>query len=114
MKASAVSRDPDIMGGAPVFAGTRDKRQSTHSYGPADGLDGNQERRVACSCCRRIDAFVTVDRNLAYQQNIANLRVAVTVLRAKSNRLADLSPLVPKLLATLGDTKAGRVSFVGD
>ena len=60
------------------------------------------------------DAFVTVDRNLAYQQNIANLRVAVIVLRAKSNRLADLSPLVPKLLATLGDTKAGRVSFVGD
>jgi hypothetical protein len=60
------------------------------------------------------DAFVTVDRNLAYQQNIANLRVAVTVLRAKSNRLADLSPLVPKLLAALGDTKAGRVSFVGD
>jgi hypothetical protein len=58
--------------------------------------------------------FVTIDRNLSYQQNIANVRVAVIVLRAKSNRLADLRPLVPKLLPTFGDTKAGRVSLVGD
>jgi hypothetical protein len=36
------------------------------------------------------DVFVTVDRNLAFQQNIDNLPVAVIVLRAKSNRLADL------------------------
>ncbi len=40
------------------------------------------------------DVFITVDRNLAFQQNVGVLPFAVIVLRAKSNRLADLKPLV--------------------
>ncbi|HEY6833882.1 MAG TPA: DUF5615 family PIN-like protein [Pseudolabrys sp.] len=62
----------------------------------------------------QFDVFVTVDRNLSFQQHIADLRIAVIVLRSKSNRLADLRPLVPDLLAALGDTKVGRVMLVGD
>jgi hypothetical protein len=47
------------------------------------------------------DVFVTVDRNLAFQQNRDSLPVPVVVLRAKSNRLADLKPLLPRLLTVL-------------
>ena len=36
------------------------------------------------------DVFVTVDRNLAFQQNVAAFSIAVIVLRARTNRLADL------------------------
>ena len=36
------------------------------------------------------DTFVTVDRNLSFQQNLPVFDIAVIVLRAKSNRLADL------------------------
>ena len=57
------------------------------------------------------DVFVTVDRNLSFQQNLANLPVAVVVLRAKSNRLANLMPLVPKLLEALTSIKPN--SLVG-
>jgi hypothetical protein len=60
------------------------------------------------------DVFVTVDRNLAFQQNVATLQVAVVVLRAKTNRLADLMPLVPDLMAAIDTTKAGTVRFVGE
>ena len=35
------------------------------------------------------DVFVTVDRNLTFQQNIANLKIAVIVLVARGNRLVD-------------------------
>lgn len=42
----------------------------------------------------QFDVFVTVDRNLAFQQSIVTLNIAVIVLRAKSNRLGDLKPLV--------------------
>lgn len=59
------------------------------------------------------DVFVTVDRNLAFQQNVANVRVAVVVLRAKSNRLADLRTLVPELLSSLGRAAPGQVLQVG-
>jgi hypothetical protein len=48
------------------------------------------------------DVFVTVDRNLSFQQNIAVSGIAVIVLRATSNRLAELLKLVPDLLQNRG------------
>ena len=39
---------------------------------------------------RHFDVFVTVDRNLAFQQNVSSFSIAVLVLMARSNRLADL------------------------
>ena len=36
------------------------------------------------------EVFVTVDRNLSFQQNLPAFAIAVIVLRATSNRLADL------------------------
>jgi len=44
---------------------------------------------------QQFDVFVTVDRNLAFQQNLEGLSIAVIVLRAHTNRLADLKPLIP-------------------
>ena len=38
---------------------------------------------------REFEAFVTVDRNLSFQQNLPAFAIAVIVLRAPSNRLAD-------------------------
>jgi hypothetical protein len=58
------------------------------------------------------DVFVTVDRNLSFQQNLPSLGIAVAILRARSNRLADLRPLVPKLMAALQTVRAGSVTFV--
>jgi hypothetical protein len=55
------------------------------------------------------DVFVTVDRNLSYQQNLAQLRIAVVVLRAKSNRFQDLLPLVPKILMVLNAIRRGEL-----
>jgi hypothetical protein len=60
------------------------------------------------------DVFVTVDRNLSFQQNLANLPVAVVVLRAKSNRLADLVPLMPGLLAAIDTVRPNTLSVVGE
>ena len=60
----------------------------------------------------QFDAIVTVDRNLAYQQNIGRRPIAIIVLRTRSNRLADLKPLVPALMAALQSTKPGEVKMV--
>ena len=49
----------------------------------------------------RFDVFVTADRNLPYQQNVRTLPIAIVVLQAKTNRLADLLRLVPNLLAVI-------------
>jgi predicted nuclease of predicted toxin-antitoxin system len=58
------------------------------------------------------DAFITVDGNLAFQQNLISFPIAVIVLRAKSNRLSDLKPLVPKLLPTIAKARAGVVTQI--
>ena len=58
------------------------------------------------------DVFVTVDRNLSFQQNVPRFSIAVVVLRARSNRLADLRPLVPRLLEVLPVARRGAVTWV--
>jgi hypothetical protein len=55
---------------------------------------------------------VTVDRNLAFQQDLTALPMPVLILRARTNRLADLKPLVPKLLAAIGSAEPGRATMV--
>jgi hypothetical protein len=59
------------------------------------------------------DVFVTVDRNLSFQQNIGSVPVGVIVLRAKTNRFSDLEPLIPDLLAAIESVRPGVVRFVG-
>lgn len=49
----------------------------------------------------RVDVLVTADQNLQYQQNLRNLPVAVIVLIAKTNRIQDVRPLIPRLLEEL-------------
>ncbi|MCC7308231.1 MAG: DUF5615 family PIN-like protein [Acidobacteria bacterium] len=55
------------------------------------------------------DVFVTVDRNLSFQQNLPNYDIAVIVLRAVSNRYQDLAPFGPKVLESLANIKSGSV-----
>ena len=59
------------------------------------------------------DVFLTMDKALAIQQNLAHVRLAVVVLRAPSNRLDDTSPLMPQVLALLSTLTAGKVIVVG-
>ena len=47
------------------------------------------------------DAFITVDRNLQFQQNLTGLPLPVLVLEARSIRLIDLLHLVPALIQAL-------------
>lgn len=60
----------------------------------------------------QFDVFVTVDRNLAFQQNTDAMTIAIVVLRAKSNRLSELKPLVAQLLATIDSAVRGTVTLV--
>lgn len=62
---------------------------------------------------QRFDAFLTVDRNLSFQQNVNEYDIAVLVLHARTNRLVDLQPLVPEVLRVLPHVKSGQVVSVG-
>ncbi|HTG32549.1 MAG TPA: DUF5615 family PIN-like protein [Thermoanaerobaculia bacterium] len=55
------------------------------------------------------EAFVTVDQNLPYQQNLRTLEMGVIVLVARTNKLQDLQPLVPSLRKVLERLQPGEL-----
>jgi predicted nuclease of predicted toxin-antitoxin system len=73
--------------------------------GLADLDDGPLLDAIASRC----DAFVTLDKGIPHQQRISHRPFAVVVLRAQSNRLTDLIPLVPKLRAQLKRSTPGSI-----
>jgi hypothetical protein len=55
------------------------------------------------------EAFLTVDQNIAYQQNLTVVGVGLVILVAPTNRLADLVPLLPSVQLALDSIKPGDV-----
>ncbi|HXO72012.1 MAG TPA: DUF5615 family PIN-like protein [Bradyrhizobium sp.] len=62
---------------------------------------------------QRFDVFITLDRNLSFQQNLDSFSIAVLVLNAKTSRLADLKPLIPNLLMAIESAQPGAARFIG-
>lgn len=55
------------------------------------------------------DVLVTMDNPMVSQQKLSKFDIAIVILRAPSNRLADTSPLMPKVLVRLSKLKPGKV-----
>jgi hypothetical protein len=76
------------------------------------GWSGVTNGKLLALAATGFDAFVTVDKNLPYQQNLKSLPIAVVVLHAASNELHFLLPLIPELerrLATLAPRTCLRI-----
>jgi hypothetical protein len=59
------------------------------------------------------DAFVTMDRGIEFQQNLATVSVGILLVRAPSNRVVHLLPLVPAILEALPTLKPGQLHRIG-
>lgn len=60
----------------------------------------------------KFDVFLTVDRKLQHQQNLSTFDIAVVVLVAAGNKLADLRPLMPEVVAVLPTAQRGAATVV--
>jgi predicted nuclease of predicted toxin-antitoxin system len=56
-----------------------------------------------------VEAFVTADAGVEYQHRVAALPFGVVALRASSNDVDDLRPLMPGVLAVLPSLRAGQL-----
>ena len=61
----------------------------------------------------RFDALLTVDQNLPFQQNLRASGIGVVVVVARTNRVKELQPLMPKILTALSTVKPGELLTVG-
>jgi uncharacterized protein (DUF433 family) len=172
-----IVKDPDILGGTPVFRGTRVPLQALLDYleagqtldeflddfptvskdaavavlelaqslssanwdeGPAGrvpptqvtartarpwlpdrpweaGLAGQKNGRLlSVAESAGYELFLTMDKGLQYQQNLIGRRIAILVIRAKSNRLMDVLPHVDACRSIMSWIQPGQVIRVGE
>ena len=76
---------------------------------PRIGWAGLKNGKLLARAGENFDVLITMDGSMASQQNLSKIKIAIVALRARSNRLADTSPLMPKVLAVLATLKPGKV-----
>jgi predicted nuclease of predicted toxin-antitoxin system len=60
------------------------------------------------------EVFLTVDKGIEYEQNPTGRNIAIVIVRAKSNRLADLLPHAPECVARISSIKRGEIARIGE
>jgi predicted nuclease of predicted toxin-antitoxin system len=63
------------------------------------GLKNGELLKAAAD--QNFDALISVDQNLAYQQNLRKLPIAVVIMRSKRTKYETLASLVPQVLDVL-------------
>lgn len=69
------------------------------------GWSGVKNGKLLALAANAFEAFVTVDKSMPFQQNLATLPIALVVLDAISNELHALKPLLPSLEEELAGLK---------
>ncbi len=59
------------------------------------------------------EVLLTVDQNLPFQQDLQSSGLGVVVVVALTNRVKELRPLIPQILASLESVKPGELIRVG-
>jgi len=77
------------------------------------GFSGKENGELLALAEGHFDVLVTIDKNIRYQQNMTGRNIAVLIIRATSNDLDDIRPLVPNALLALQSLKPGQVFEVG-
>jgi hypothetical protein len=76
---------------------------------PELGWSGKKNGELLRLASERFDVFITADRSIPEQQNVSGFDLRVIVVRARSNSLGHLLPLVPGLLRFLEVIRPGQV-----
>ena len=79
---------------------------------PLIGWAGLKNGTLLAEAEKRFDVLLTMDSNMVDQQNLARFRIAVVALQARSNRLADTRPLMPKVPGLLASLQHGTLTVV--
>jgi predicted nuclease of predicted toxin-antitoxin system len=80
---------------------------------PRRGWAGIKNGELLALAEDEFDVFITVDRKISTQQDLTKFEIPVLLLRARTNRLEDIRPLVPELLKAVDCAAAGTLTTVG-
>ena len=81
---------------------------------PEAGFAGSTNGELLKLAESNFEVFITLDKGIQHQQNLAGSEIAVLLIRAKSSRVADILPHIPACLLVLRSIKPGQVMQVGE
>ena len=92
-------------------------RRHFHDYGltltvPDAGLSGYKNGQLLRRITGDFDVFITIDKNIRYQQNLAAYDVAFALLRVRSNDIVDIEPVLPRLFAQWTELERGKLLVI--
>ena len=76
------------------------------------GWSGLKNGQLLANAAGRFDVLLTMDRNLQHQQPVDRFDLAIVVLRAPTNKIEDILPLIPRVLSVLPAATRGQVTQV--
>ena len=79
---------------------------------PGQGWSGKKNGELLRLAAPLFDVFVTMDRSIEYQQNLIGVQLGIVLLKAPSNQLDDLLPLMPSVHDVLTEIREGQLIHV--
>jgi hypothetical protein len=87
---------------------------ASHEVKTARQMGGRRPRMGTCSASRRrTSTYLSPSiETCPFNKTLSHSPIAVLVLQARTNRLADLRPLVPRLLSAIEARQPGTAKFI--
>lgn len=80
---------------------------------PDAGLAGKQNGELLSLAEDHFDVFITLDKGIEYQQNLASRKLSIIVIRAKSNRFIHVSPFASRCDEIIRSIQPAQLVMVG-
>ncbi len=79
----------------------------------AQGWKGLSNGELLREAADSFDVFVSMDGSLPFQQNIKAIHLGIVVVRAQSNAMIDVAPLMSEVNRAVRSVEPGEVVVVG-
>ncbi|HLR31211.1 MAG TPA: DUF5615 family PIN-like protein [Fodinibius sp.] len=96
-------------------------RSFTHLLGDEDiqaqtvgqrGWKGRPDGALLEIAQQEFDVFITTDQGIPHQQNLSKFTLGIILIKARSNRLADLKPLADQVKTVIQQISGGQLLTV--
>jgi predicted nuclease of predicted toxin-antitoxin system len=92
----------------------RDLRDHQATTVHRQGWSGLKDKELLQKATREFDIFITLDSNLAFQQNLRSLHLCIIVIRAINSRYETLQPLASDLQLAIENAVPNHLILIGE
>jgi hypothetical protein len=77
------------------------------------GWSGLKNGKLMTACVENaFDILLTIDKNLAFQQNLEKYYVTIVVLNTLTSKIEDIIPLIPAFKKQVSNVEKGKVYLI--